>query len=552
VNGPCDAVGYQAAQVDSKAPHLQLGSTRRWLVGRGSTLTVAGTAVPQQTRLDVEALLYGIPVHLFSDRGKSTTGFSTGWAASDVATYTRVLGVRARTDGCSGSVTLVVDESPLQALAGVVGLALTVIGGVGVALVAFRRRRPGVTSALGAALLGLVLGLLGGLGAGLFLQQVEALSPLDRSTLIAPLAGAVVGLAAGAAGGFRQPAEGRIAGAWFVRLPIALAAGLVAALLATLLPPALHVGALSGSDVITPARALEIARMNGALYNRAALQMDAGQIASLDSGPLGTATVHDFEARSNAGLAGYQPVPIEKLRVYVPHQHAFPAIFAARLTTRVSNFDGSVGADPVEQVLVFAAHDERSPWTVVAAPFVVRGLSLPEFSLRADGFSELSSPGDRVAIKPERLAGAYAAAFDQAVAGTAVAAPFTADPFIDAYAKSVRDGVSRFAGNGLTYRLSLQAAPGTWAFRARDGSAIVVGSTVQDAEWRGGSKNCPLQNAGRTNYGPSVSPGLYRAIGQHSVSQLLALDSARSVHVVGSFDGELTSSVQTDQACPGR
>jgi hypothetical protein len=163
--------------------------------------------------------------------------------------------------------------------------------------------------------------------------------------------------------------------------------------------------------------------------------------------------VHAFEARSNAGLAGYQPVPIERLRVYVPHQRAYPAIFAARLTTRASNFDGSVGSDPVEQVLVFAAHDERSPWTVVAAPFVVRGLSLPEFSLRADGFSELSSPGDRVAIKPERLAGAYAAAFDKALAGTAVAAPFTADPFTDAYLKNVRDGVSRFAGNGLTYQL---------------------------------------------------------------------------------------------------
>src|SRR3989441_5332190 len=140
VNGPCDAVGYQAASVSSKAPRLQLGSTGRWLVPRGSSVTVAGTAVQPQTHLDVEALLYGIPFHLFSNRGKSSAGSSQGWSASDVGVYTRVLGFRSRTDSCSGSVALVIDESPLQALAGVVGLCLAVVGSVGLALVAFRRR----------------------------------------------------------------------------------------------------------------------------------------------------------------------------------------------------------------------------------------------------------------------------------------------------------------------------------------------------------------------------------------------------------------------------
>jgi hypothetical protein len=508
-------------------------------------------AVGRQTHLDVEALLYGMPVHLFSEHGSSTAGSSAGWSASDVAMYTRVLGVRARSDSCSGSVTLVVDESPLQAVAGLVALALALVGGVGVALVAFRRRRPGVTAALGAALLGFVMGLLGGLGTGLFLQQVEALSPLDQGDLIAPLAGALVGLAAGAAGGVRPSAEGWISGASFVRLPVALAAGVVAALVATQAPPALNVRALTGGDVITPARALQIVRMNGALYNRAALQLDDSQVATLDSGPLGAAVLHDFQARSNAALAGYQPTPVVKPRVYVPHQRGYPATFAATFTTRESNFDGSVSPNSAEQVLVFAAHDERSPWTVVAAPFVVRGLSLPQFSLRGDGFAELWSPSGRVAIKPAQLASAYAAAFDKAVAGTALSAPFTADPFTDAFVKNVRDGASYLASHDITYRLSLQAAPGTWAFRARDGSAIVVGSTIQDAAWGGGSQNCPLQNAGRSNYGASISPGLYRAIREHSLSQLLAVDSARSVRILGSIDGELSSSVETDAACPG-
>jgi hypothetical protein len=325
----------------------------------------------------------------------------------------------------------------------------------------------------------------------------------------------------------------------------------LAALLATQLPPALHVQALAVRDVITPARALDIVRMNAALYNRAALELDGSQVASLDSGLLAAVTTHDFQARSDAGLAGYQPTPVAKLRVYVPHQHGYPAIFAARLTTRSSNFDGSVAPDPVEQLLIFTAKDQRSPWTVVAAPFVVRGLSLPELSLRADGFSELWSLSGRAAVQPGRFASAYAAAFDQAVAGTTVAAPFSADPFTDAFVKNVRDGASSLASHGLTYGLSLQAAPGSWAFRARDGSAIVVGNTVEDAEWRGGSKNCPLQNASRSNYGASISPGLYRTIGEHSVNQLLAVDGARSVRLLGSIEGELASNVETDQACPG-
>ena len=45
-------------------------------------VTVAGTAVQPQTHLDVEALLYGIPFHLFSNRGKSSAGSSQGWSAS--------------------------------------------------------------------------------------------------------------------------------------------------------------------------------------------------------------------------------------------------------------------------------------------------------------------------------------------------------------------------------------------------------------------------------------------------------------------------------------
>src|SRR2546430_17682216 len=67
VDGPCDAVGYQAASVNARAPRMELGSTPRWLVGRGSSLTVAGPAGQPRGAPDVEGPPSRVPVSPFAD-----------------------------------------------------------------------------------------------------------------------------------------------------------------------------------------------------------------------------------------------------------------------------------------------------------------------------------------------------------------------------------------------------------------------------------------------------------------------------------------------------
>ena len=149
------------------------------------------------------------------------------------------------------------------------------------------------------------------------------------------------------------------------------------------------------------------------------------------------------------------------------------------------------------------------------------------------------------------MATAYTAAYNKALAGSSFAPPFASGALTDTSANGVRDGVAYFASHDITYQLSLQPAPGTWAFRARNGAAIVVGSLVQNLSWRSGPRDCVLQDPDRTNYGLSVSPGLYRTLQVQQVSHLLALDSASSVRVVGFYTAELNASTGTDQACSG-
>lgn len=123
----------------------------------------------------------------------------TSWARTvDVGDYSKygvgLYKVVATSSGqgfsCTGAALVEVDGSPLSTIAGLAGIGLAIVGGLGVLWVAFRG--PG-----GAPLLGLVLGVVLGAGVGVLLQQFSIVYPTMIVALIALGGGAALGLLMG-------------------------------------------------------------------------------------------------------------------------------------------------------------------------------------------------------------------------------------------------------------------------------------------------------------------------------------------------------------------
>ena len=190
IEGPCQATvaGQNVATRDTSARGEPIK------VREKARVPVTMSSQQPITNLTVEIEFAGLSweVHDAPTEG-------TSWARTvDVGDYSKygvglykVVGTSSGQDfSCTGSALIEVDGSPLTTVAGLVGLGLAVVGGLGVLWVALRG--PG-----GAPAWGIVLGLFLGAGVGVLLQQFSILYPTMIVALIVLGGGAALGLLMG-------------------------------------------------------------------------------------------------------------------------------------------------------------------------------------------------------------------------------------------------------------------------------------------------------------------------------------------------------------------
>lgn len=163
------------------------------MVAENAVVPVAMSATRPIDRLEVEIEFAGFrwAVH---DEPTSGRSWSSEVAVDDYATYGvglyKVIGSSSGQGlSCSGAALVEVEGSVFTTVAGLVGLGLAVVGGLGVLLLAFRGSGSG-----GSMLLGAVLGLLLGAGVGALLQQLAVVYPTRAMAIVLLAGGAALGL----------------------------------------------------------------------------------------------------------------------------------------------------------------------------------------------------------------------------------------------------------------------------------------------------------------------------------------------------------------------
>ena len=190
IEGPCQATiaGQNVATSDTSARGEPIK------VREEARIPVTMSSQRPITSLEVEIEFAGLG---WTVHDEPTEG--TSWARTvDVGDYSKygvgLYKVSATSSGqgfsCTGAALVEVDGSPLSTVAGLVGIGLAVVGGLGVLWVAFRG--PG-----GAPAWGIILGVLLGAGVGVLLQQFSIVYPTMIVALIALGGGAALGLIMG-------------------------------------------------------------------------------------------------------------------------------------------------------------------------------------------------------------------------------------------------------------------------------------------------------------------------------------------------------------------
>ena len=188
--GPCQAAiaGQNVATRDTSATGDPIE------VREEARIPVTMTSQRPITHLTVEIEFAGLGWEVHDEPTEGTR-----WArAVDIGDYSKygvglykiVATSRGQGFSCTGSALVEVDGSPLTTVAGLAGLGLAVVGGLGILGVAFRG--PG-----GAPAWGVVFGLLLGAGVGVLLQQFSIVYPTTIVAVIVLGGAAALGLLMG-------------------------------------------------------------------------------------------------------------------------------------------------------------------------------------------------------------------------------------------------------------------------------------------------------------------------------------------------------------------
>lgn len=142
VTGGCDVSG-----VATVSGTTNLTDTAVWHLKAADDVT--GTATyPEQTKVKVHVLIFGIPYQIYESSGKDTHGSAGPFLVSDYSKYTRVFAAGGASDSCAGLVVIVVDDqNPFTTYLGIAGTALSIIGIILLLLLAFAAAGQGVAAA---------------------------------------------------------------------------------------------------------------------------------------------------------------------------------------------------------------------------------------------------------------------------------------------------------------------------------------------------------------------------------------------------------------------
>lgn len=181
--------GCTATATASKSGTIDLAVASTWHVKDADVLNgQAGAPTPQKSA-QLKVLLFGIGLPLLDAQGNSVSGAAGPYRIADYDRYTRVLAVAGTSNTCDGNVLIIVDDvAPLSTWAGILGVIAAILGIIG--LVATMFQFPSGS----ARVVGMIVGIVAGLGVGLWLQQVAILDPGNLLGLLFPVGGAVLGL----------------------------------------------------------------------------------------------------------------------------------------------------------------------------------------------------------------------------------------------------------------------------------------------------------------------------------------------------------------------
>ncbi|CAN5752330.1 hypothetical protein BH20ACT14_BH20ACT14_11910 [soil metagenome] len=195
IEGPCEATiaGQDVVARDTFARSDAIS------VPKSGAVPVTMTADRPIERLKLEIEFAGIR---YAVREQPTTvNSSTGVVPVDeystygIGLYKIVGTSTGQGFSCEAAALVDVQGNPLETAGGAIGIAMVIVGGLGVLSFALRGGRPGLASLL-AMLLGVVLAI----GTGLLLQQYGLFYPTRIAAILVLAGGAVLGFLAGIVG----------------------------------------------------------------------------------------------------------------------------------------------------------------------------------------------------------------------------------------------------------------------------------------------------------------------------------------------------------------
>jgi hypothetical protein len=192
IDGPCRAsiAGQNVATQETGAMSeaIKVADDARIPVTMSSTKPITSLKV------EIEFGGFGWTVH---DDGTEGTSWAKTVDVEDYADYGvglyKVVGTSSGQGfSCTGAALVEVEGSPLSTIAGLAGIVMAIVGGLGVLWLGLRSGRSGIAPVFGA-----ILGALLGAGIAVLLQQFSIVYPTMIIALIALGGGAALGILSG-------------------------------------------------------------------------------------------------------------------------------------------------------------------------------------------------------------------------------------------------------------------------------------------------------------------------------------------------------------------
>ena len=195
IEGPCEATmaGEDVVARDTFARSDAISVPQTG----GVPVTITADSALDNLKLEIE--FAGIPYEVSDE--PTTVNSTTGvvpvdeYATYGIGLYKIVATSTGEGFTCVATALVDVQGTPLETAAGAIGIAMVIVGGLGVLSFALRGGRPGL-----ATLLSMFLGVILAAGIGLLLQQYGLFYPTQIAAILVLIGGAALGFLAGVIG----------------------------------------------------------------------------------------------------------------------------------------------------------------------------------------------------------------------------------------------------------------------------------------------------------------------------------------------------------------